>query len=402
MSLIINRSLSHVNLAVQCETESVVVAVITTLVSSKSILAALAPRVIANCMDPRLASLRALRICNSSLAKVLLFSPATLRFAQALNFFLEDEPLEKLQSSFVSKFKNTQYAIEYGKTIMEIINIVERPQLFSIHSTVITDILYQLSPSSNIFFEQIAPSNFQFLHTFILHMDPSPSFDDAELHRPLTEEDFKLLGAVFGRHQSLQHLIVNIFSQQPDEILDWTIEHLVKPVASRLKTIRLFFEKSLNAKQFEFIGENCLLLEDFQCRCTGEDEEKMEFPVNTSNCIPFVSNLRLLKNFVIENFIWTDELLELASNNLVSLEELNLRYQNQITPQAFEKFLPNFKNLKLFGLYSCANLSSSSTFVNVFLKNPENFPHLNMLDVSFKKATRRRKKKKINKKLMEK
>ena len=176
MSLIINQAFNHLESVNKFPTaqrgrnqpehefDPRLFAIVPTLVSSASLLAALAPRVISNSMDTEARGTK-LRICNSPLAKVLLFSPATLRYAQALHLSLENEDPEKLDDFFSSVFVEHEDGIDYGKTMMKLLDVIERPQLIRITSSVITQGLFKLSASTNIFREQIVPNKFQFLHT---------------------------------------------------------------------------------------------------------------------------------------------------------------------------------------------------------------------------------------------
>ena len=99
--------------------------------------------------------------------------------------------------------------------MMKLLDVVERPQLIRIKSSIITQALYKLSPSTNIFREQIVPNKFHFLHTFVFKIELQVSEDN----RPLEEEDFKVLGEVFGRYQSLRNLVVSLIASTAAESL---------------------------------------------------------------------------------------------------------------------------------------------------------------------------------------
>ena len=269
--------------------------------------------------------------------------------------------------------------MDYGKTMMKLIDVVERPQVMHLKSSVITQVLFKLSPSTSIFREKIVPNRFQFVHTFVFTLDTQQVH---HYNRPLEEEDFKLLGEVFGRYQSLRTLVVSLISSTAAETLrSWTVKHLVAPVAEKLELLRLITigrlgKTSLTAEDVEFIGENCLSLQHLKLLSNKD--------VGQKSFIPIVSNLHSMKKLPIYSLKWNDALMELASENLVMLEELVLEAygSSKLIPLTEKGFalLSQFNNLKVLVIAACPTFTFSN-LIDVVL-NPANFPQLEHLKIA--------------------
>ena len=128
------------------------------------------------------------------------------------------------------------------------------------------------------------------------------------------------------------------------------------------------------AEDVEFIGENCLSLQHLHIQAVENIVPK--------SFIPIVSNLRFIKKLSIPTLKWNDELMKLASENLVLLEEMWLQgYGGKLdllTEKGFA-LLSKFNKLKILTIYSCPTFTFSN-LIDVVL-NPANFPQLESLSV---------------------